>query len=157
DLRLSSFVKTEPPHQFLRQRSTYALTQHRDLREQVHARFKIGFRLALFVDPLVAGAHPEHAIFFIEEQISAGEFGKDIYAGFFTFLAQPNSQTVQRNNVVAMIVKWRRINWRANRAILSEVIKEIFSYFGFKRSALLFEIRDQFGESFRIHYGARKN
>ncbi len=75
---------------------------------QIDAGLVISFALPFFVDAFVPSAHSEHAIAVVIEQISAGKLRKDVNAGLFTFFAEPRSQTIQRDDVIAVILEWRR-------------------------------------------------
>src|SRR6185436_13605971 len=93
NLRLAPFIEAEPAHELLRERTPHALAEHRNFRQQIDAGFEVRLRLAFFVDTFVAGAHSQHTVALVEQQISAGELREDVDAGFFAFLAEPRGQT----------------------------------------------------------------
>src|SRR3977135_2155626 len=74
---------------------------------------------------LVACAHADDAVLFVIEHIGAGKFRKDVDAGFFTFLAEPGRQTIQRNDVVAMVHERRWSDRGPNGTRLSEIKKVV--------------------------------
>ena len=141
-------------NQFLRQRAAHAFAQHRNLREQIDARFEIGLLLPFPVDAFVASAHADDAVILAIEHFGAGKLRKDVHARRFALLSKPGCQTVQRNDVIAMIVEWWRVDRRPNRSAIGEIHELIVLDLSFQRRAFLFEVRDQFSESARIHHGA---
>src|SRR5205823_5419760 len=60
-LRLCAFTKLKAPHQLLREISPNAVTEDRDLREDVDAGLESRLLLAVLADAAIAGAHADHA------------------------------------------------------------------------------------------------
>src|SRR5215813_7648586 len=109
---------------------------------QINPRFEVSLRLALFVDALVARPDAEHNILFVVKKICTWKFGKDIDACFLTFFSQPSCKPVQRNNVITMVLQWRRSNRRSNRKFFRQIKEIVFLDRGFKRSTLLDKTRN---------------
>src|SRR6185369_13415012 len=88
-LRLASFIKSETLHELFRKRAAWSFAEHSHLRAQIDSRLIVGFALPFLIDAFVAGAHAEHAIVVVVEQVSAGKLRKDVDARFFSLLAEP--------------------------------------------------------------------
>ncbi len=79
DLRLASLVETEPRRGLLGKRSARSFAKHDDLREDVGAGLVVGFRLAVVIEALVAGAHADDALA-VPQQLLAGKRREDLRA-----------------------------------------------------------------------------
>ena len=84
---------------------------------EVHVIISFGpeVRVPAPVRSFVAAPHTEHAIVFVVKQIRAGELGKDVHARCFTLFAQPGRETIQRDDVVAVVLQWGRRDGRTDR------------------------------------------
>src|SRR5215213_4784635 len=157
NLWLASFVESKPFDKELRERPAWSFTKHSHLRAQIDSGFVIGFWLPFLADTFVASAHAEHAIIFVVEQVSTGKLRKDVDARFFTFLTEPRSQTIKRDDVIAVVLQRRRRDGRPQRELRCEIKKVIFFYRRLERGTLLFKIWNQLAHSPRIHDGTGKN
>ena len=86
------------------------------LAQQIDARLEVWLSLPFLIDALVAGAHADDAIVLVVKHFSAGKLREDIDARLFALLAQPGGQTIERNDVVAVILQRRRRDRRTDRA-----------------------------------------
>ena len=89
-------------------RSSRTLAQHCHLRRQIDSGFVIRFLFSFFIDAFVACAYTNYAIVLVVKHRRTGKLREDVYAGFLTFLSQPGSQSIKRDNVVTMILQRRR-------------------------------------------------
>ena len=94
NLWLASFVEAQPLNKLFGQRTAHAFTQHRDLRAQIDTGLEIRFALPFLADSFVAGAHADHAVAFVVQQLGAGKFRENVDAGCFALLAQPGGQAI---------------------------------------------------------------
>ena len=92
---------------------------------------------------------PNVIIFAIIKQISAGKLRKDVHARLFALFAEPRSQTIQRDDEIAVVLEWRRCDRRTQRHLRRQIEKVIFVNWRFEWRALRFEIGDQFAQRFR--------
>ncbi len=102
----------EVPHlsDLLGQRSTRTFPEHCYLCTDVDSRFVIGFFVAVFIDPFIAGANTHNRPVF-DQKLSAGKASEDVYALFLRFLRQPLHKLSKGDDVIAVIVQKRRIYW----------------------------------------------
>src|SRR6266850_2272855 len=142
-LRLATFIQAKTLDQLFSQRTARPFAQYGDLRKQIDAGFEIGLAVPFFIDTLVAGANADDLIVFVVEHFSARKLRKDVNARLFAFFTQPCSEPVKRDNVVTVILQWRRRDGRSNGTILCQVKEIVLIDGGFKRRTLFDEIRKQ--------------
>src|SRR5580700_2669956 len=108
DLRLASDIEAEPRLCLLGKRASWPFAEHDDLRENIGSGFVVRFWVAVVIEPLISGAHADHAIF-VPEQLLPGKSWKDLRAARLGLIAEPNAQLLQGRDVLAVIVqRWRR-------------------------------------------------
>ena len=85
--------------------------------------------MTLFVHAFVVGADAGDAAA-IEEKFRAGESSEDGDAGLFHLAAHPLHETVERDDVVAMVAQRRRRDGKFELALLREKVDSFFRDFG---------------------------
>ena len=86
-------------------------------------------------------------------QLRSGESGEDGDAGLFHLAAQPLHETIERDDVVAVIAQRRRRDGQLELALLGEKVDGFFGDLGVERS-FLFESGKQFAHGARIEQRA---
>src|SRR2546429_6432207 len=93
--------------EFLGERATRAFGKDGDFSAKFISGSKVVFGIAVLVDALVFGDDAGDSVAFVNE-FGAAKFLEDIDAGGFHKPAEPFADFVQRNNVVALVLKRRR-------------------------------------------------
>src|SRR5262249_45751901 len=104
DLRIAVPVQVELPDQMFRQRSARAFGQYRDFCANVGPGFEVGLRFSGLVNAFVARSHTNDRIVF-DQEFGARKSGKDVDTALLNLFAEPPHEFVQRNNVIAMVLK----------------------------------------------------
>ena len=154
NLWLASLVEIKTLRELLSQRAARAFAEHCHFRAQVNTRLVIWFGLPFLINSLVARANTDDAVIFIIKHLRSGKFGEDVDASLFAFFAEPSGQTIERDDVIAVILEWRWCDGRANCVRLRQVEKIVFLDERFERRALFDEIRYQLLERARVHHRA---
>ena len=114
---------------------------------------KFAFRFRISIDAFVAGPHTDDTVI-LEQQLGAGKSGKDIDAALFHLLAEPARKFVQRNDVVAVVLKGSGNDRQAEFAALGQEENMIFLDRLLDRRAAFLPVRHQLVDAARIHDGA---
>ena len=113
--------------------------------------------MAFFVEALVAGANPDHAIIFVIKNFTRGKLGKDVDPGLFTFFPEPFTHLAKAEYVFTLVLQ----RWRNERSVdpfsVGQIPKGILRYHRINRTALFQEVRHQLANSDRIHHSTTKN
>ncbi len=152
DLRLALRGEVQTRNGLLCERPTRALTEHDDLRKDVRAGLVVRFRRAVVIEAFVAGAHADDAIA-LPQQLLPGKRGKDLRAGFFRALREPDAHLLQRGDVLSVIVQRRRRKRRFDLAARRQEPEFVTGHRRFDRCTLA-PLRQQLVERARIHHRA---
>jgi hypothetical protein len=145
ELRRAAGVERQATDDRLRQVATDAVGENRHLRTNVDARLEGRFALAVFSNPAIAGADAGHSIAVVEH-VDTREPGEDVDALALDKPAQPLHETIERNDVVAVVSQRRRNDRKRQLARAGEEVDVVVMDGGRKRSALRLEVRDEHGE-----------
>ena len=103
DLRFTSFVESQALDKLFRQRPAWSFSQYSDLRTQIHSRLVVRFGLpSLSTCRQCARRALDRSR---RKEDLRRKLRKDVDADLFTLLAQPRSQTIQRNDVVTVVLQ----------------------------------------------------
>ena len=132
-----------------------AFTENRHLRGQVHSRFKIRLRFAVFVDALVPGSDAaDPAAGFIHQHFGAGKSGKQIQAELFGLIRQPAGELGYADDTAAAVVHVPGCKRNGDFPSRRQIVKSIPTFGGFQRKFLVHVIWNQLFESNGIEDGA---
>src|SRR5690606_31676852 len=128
-----------------------------DLREDIHSRLKVRFRLPFFVDALITCANPDDAVIFVVKHLRGGELGKNVNSRFFAFFTQPLAHLAERKTIFAFVLERRRYDRCVDHLALGQVPRRILSHHRVHWAPLLEKIWHQLTDRDRVHDRTRQN
>jgi len=149
-------LEPEALDQLLREAPATPLSEHGHLRADVHARLEVRLRASVAIDAHVAGTHADDATA-LDDELVAGEARKDVDSAGLGPFGQPLGDTVERDDVVALLLEVRRHHGNRELALRMEdpeagVVADVLG-----REALAREVRHELGDRLRIHDRAREH
>ncbi len=106
-LRLAVLRQAQPAHDFLRQVAAYAVTEDRDLRQDLDSGLELALLRSVLRDATVASPDASHAAT-VEQDIASGKPAEHVHARGLDLRRQPLHEGIQRDDVVAVILQRRR-------------------------------------------------
>ena len=126
DLRIPVLVQVEFSDQLLGQRSAGAFREDRDLCANIDSRFEVRLSVSAFLSMPLSPVRTPTTRVVLDQQLGAGKSRKDIDAALFHLLAEPARKFVERNNVVAVVLKGSGNDGQAKFAVLRQEENVIF-------------------------------
>ncbi len=154
-LGLPVLRQIEPPHDVLRQVAAHAVTEDRDLGQDLHARLELALLRSVLCDAAIACPDADHTCA-IEQHLASGKPAEHIDAFRLDLRRQPPHQLVQRDDVVAVILEWGRDDRKRELRLLRQVVDVIAVNGNGEGYAFGLAVRNQLAEGRGVEDGARQ-